>query len=132
MTTSKRRVRGSVAAVTGSARGVGRATAQALAASGAHVAVAGIDGDLPRTVTRGLGHHCAGFDVDVTSSSFKDPSRRIHFVFELPTSGVGKIIKPPLGEMYSVPTAMSAEESGNERMPMRQSRNRSASSDRHR
>ena len=59
---------GKVAIVTGAASGLGKATAEVLAADGAAVLVADINRDNAESVARDLvarGHHAAGFAVDV-------------------------------------------------------------------
>ncbi|MGD0454214.1 MAG: SDR family NAD(P)-dependent oxidoreductase [Solirubrobacteraceae bacterium] len=59
-----RSLAGRVAVITGGARGVGLETARVLAARGARVALADIDGDLARAEAAAL-PGAAGFDVDV-------------------------------------------------------------------
>ena len=61
-----RTLTGKVAAVTGGARGIGRATARALAREGARVAIGDIDAELARTTAEQTGHGCVGLAVDVT------------------------------------------------------------------
>jgi len=56
-----------VVAITGAARGIGLATAQALAARGAKVAIGDLDGDEAGAAAARLGAtHAAGFPLDVT------------------------------------------------------------------
>src|SRR5437763_8078664 len=64
-------IAGRVVAITGGARGLGLATAKALAARGAHVALGDLDGDLAQAEAAVLpsGPH-AGWQLDVT-----DPDR---------------------------------------------------------
>lgn len=59
-----RSLHGKVAAVTGGARGIGRATAQALARAGARVAIGDLDGDLAARTGAEIG--ALGLHVDVT------------------------------------------------------------------
>ena len=55
------------AIVTGSARGIGRAIAERLAAEGAHVLIADIDEAAGKETAEGLGDRAAAFPLDVTS-----------------------------------------------------------------
>ena len=59
-----RSLQGKVAAVTGGARGIGRATAQALARAGARVAIGDLDGELAARTGAEVG--ALGLQVDVT------------------------------------------------------------------
>ncbi len=64
--------RGRVAVVTGAARGLGQAVARRLAASGATVACADVDGVAARKTAEEIGAdggRAAGFEVDVTSEA---------------------------------------------------------------
>jgi NAD(P)-dependent dehydrogenase (short-subunit alcohol dehydrogenase family) len=61
-----RSLRGRVAAVTGGARGIGRATAAALAREGARVAIGDLDADLARSTADQVGHDAGAFALDVT------------------------------------------------------------------
>ncbi|HEX5853655.1 MAG TPA: SDR family oxidoreductase, partial [Solirubrobacteraceae bacterium] len=58
-----------VIAITGGARGIGHATAQALARRGARVAIGDLDGDLAARVAAELGGHAFGVGVDVTDNA---------------------------------------------------------------
>jgi NADP-dependent 3-hydroxy acid dehydrogenase YdfG len=73
MVTPTRPLSGRVAAVTGGARGIGRAVAAALAREGVLVAIGDLDGDATRRAAEGLsaraarGGRVVGFPLDVTS-----------------------------------------------------------------
>ena len=58
---------GAVAVVTGGARGIGKATCEALAREGALVVVADIDGDAARAVAAGIGNGAIGRALDVSN-----------------------------------------------------------------
>jgi NAD(P)-dependent dehydrogenase (short-subunit alcohol dehydrogenase family) len=58
-----------VVAITGGARGIGHATAQALARQGARVAIGDLDGDLAEKVAAELGGGAFGVGVDVTDNA---------------------------------------------------------------
>ena len=58
-----------VVAITGGARGIGRATAGALARAGARVAIADLDGGLAAEVAADLGVDAIGVGVDITDNS---------------------------------------------------------------
>jgi len=60
---------GKTAVVTGSTRGIGRAVAQALAASGARVAVVGRDKARAMAVATEIGAGSAGFSCDMTDTA---------------------------------------------------------------
>ena len=79
MSTVSLPVAGRVVAITGGARGLGLATARALAVSGARVAIGDLDGDLARAEAALLpgGPH-AGYSVDVT-----DPEQFAAFLDEV-------------------------------------------------
>ncbi len=61
-----RTITGRVVAITGGARGIGRATALALASEGAVIAIGDLDGALAEATARELGPAHAGFALDVT------------------------------------------------------------------
>ncbi len=58
---------GRVVAITGGARGIGKATAAALAREGARVGIGDIDLELARSTADELGANVRAYDVDVTS-----------------------------------------------------------------
>ncbi len=60
---------GKTALVTGSTRGIGRATAEALAGSGARVAIVGRERDKARAVAAEIGNGAAGFGCDMADTS---------------------------------------------------------------
>lgn len=55
-----------VVVITGAARGIGAATARLLAARGARLAIADIDGNLATEVAESLGPECHGYRLDVS------------------------------------------------------------------
>ena len=68
MAREPRPLHGLVAAVTGGARGIGRATAIALAREGVQVAIGDLDGDLAAAEAEGIGRGAIGLEVDVTDT----------------------------------------------------------------
>jgi NADP-dependent 3-hydroxy acid dehydrogenase YdfG len=73
MAKAQRSLSGTVVAITGGARGIGRATAAALIAQGARVAIGDIDTQLVEQTASELGSGTVGLALDVTDrSSFKN------------------------------------------------------------
>jgi NADP-dependent 3-hydroxy acid dehydrogenase YdfG len=66
MAKARRSLVGKVVAITGGARGIGRATASALIAQGARVAIGDIDAELAQQTAQELGAGTVGFPLDVT------------------------------------------------------------------
>jgi NADP-dependent 3-hydroxy acid dehydrogenase YdfG len=66
MAKQPRSLAGRVVAITGGARGIGRATAEALAREGARVALGDLDADLARRTAEEIGPNAAAFALDVT------------------------------------------------------------------
>ncbi len=66
MAKALRSLAGEVVAITGGARGIGRATAAALIAQGARVAIGDIDAELARRTANELGSGTIGLALDVT------------------------------------------------------------------
>jgi short-subunit dehydrogenase len=69
MAKAPRSLAGQVVAITGGARGIGRATASALIAQGARVAIGDIDSALVERTAEELGAGTVGLPLDVTSRS---------------------------------------------------------------
>jgi NAD(P)-dependent dehydrogenase (short-subunit alcohol dehydrogenase family) len=67
MAKAPRSLVGTVVAITGGARGIGRATAAALIAQGAKVAIGDLDGALAARTAQELGHGTVGLALDVTN-----------------------------------------------------------------
>jgi NAD(P)-dependent dehydrogenase (short-subunit alcohol dehydrogenase family) len=66
MAKQRRTLAGRVVAITGGARGIGRATAAALVREGATVALGDLDEPLAAQTAQGLGPRAAAFGLDVT------------------------------------------------------------------
>jgi NAD(P)-dependent dehydrogenase (short-subunit alcohol dehydrogenase family) len=72
MAKAPRSLTGTVVAITGGARGIGRATARALIAQGARVAIGDIDEPLAVRTAEELGHGTIGLPLDVTDRASFD------------------------------------------------------------
>ncbi|HEY5430915.1 MAG TPA: SDR family NAD(P)-dependent oxidoreductase, partial [Solirubrobacteraceae bacterium] len=67
MAKAPRSLAGKIVAITGGARGIGRATATALIAQGARVAIGDIDAPLAAQTASELGSGTIGLTLDVTN-----------------------------------------------------------------
>ncbi len=80
MAAERKTISGRVVAVTGGARGIGRATAQALIRSGARVAIGDLDVELAQTTAAELGGGAIALELDVTDTesfaAFLDETER--------------------------------------------------------
>ena len=73
MAKEPRSIQGKVVAITGGARGIGKATAEALSRKGARVAIGDLDTDLAVQTAEGLVSEGVGLELDVTKrESFAD------------------------------------------------------------
>jgi NADP-dependent 3-hydroxy acid dehydrogenase YdfG len=66
MAKEARSLQGKVVAITGGARGIGKATAKALAREGAVIAIGDLDAELARATASELGERALGLELDVT------------------------------------------------------------------
>ena len=77
MAKAPRSLAGRVVAITGGARGIGRATAAALITQGARIAIGDIDASLAARTAQWLGGGTIGLPLDVTDhASFGDLPQR--------------------------------------------------------
>ncbi|HWD70009.1 MAG TPA: SDR family NAD(P)-dependent oxidoreductase [Solirubrobacteraceae bacterium] len=97
-----------VVAITGGARGIGRASAAALLARGARVAIGDLDAELTRRVAQELGAGAIGLGLDVTSresfSGFLDRVERELGPLDVLVNNAGIA---PLGEFAREPDAIA-------------------------
>src|SRR5258708_2441161 len=66
MSREVRNLTGTVVAITGAARGIGRATALACAGAGCRVAIGDLDAELARRTAQEIGRGTIGLPLDVT------------------------------------------------------------------
>jgi len=80
MAKERRSLSGEVVAITGGARGIGKATAEALARRGCRIAIGDLDTDLAEQTATGLGGGAIALELDVTDrdsfSAFLDEAER--------------------------------------------------------
>lgn len=104
-----RPLNGKVVAITGGARGIGRATAAALLAQGARVAIGDLDGELTAQVADELGAGAIGLALDVTSresfTAFLDGVERDLGPLDVLVNNAGIA---PTGEFVREPDAVTA------------------------
>ena len=73
MTSKSRKLAGRVVFITGGARGIGKATAKALVAAGATVAIGDLDSELAAATAAEIGGGTRGFVLDVADrASFEN------------------------------------------------------------
>ena len=100
---------GKVVAITGGARGIGRATAAALLAHGARVAIGDLDGELTRLAAAEVGAGAVGLPLDVTSresfTAFLDCVERDLGPLDVLVNNAGIA---PTGEFAHEPDAVTA------------------------
>ncbi|HEX3617160.1 MAG TPA: SDR family oxidoreductase [Solirubrobacteraceae bacterium] len=98
-----------VVAVTGGARGIGRATAAALLAQGARVAIGDLDGEFTRRVADELGAAAIGLELDISSresfAAFLDRVERELGPLDVLVNNAGIA---PVGEFAREPDAIAA------------------------
>jgi len=104
-----RPLNGKVVAVTGGARGIGRATATALLSQGARVAIGDLDHELARQTAAELGAGAVGLPLDVTSresfSAFLDRVERDVGPLDVLVNNAGIA---PTGQFVHEPDALTA------------------------
>jgi NAD(P)-dependent dehydrogenase (short-subunit alcohol dehydrogenase family) len=102
MSKEPRPLAGKVVAITGGARGIGRATAEALQRKGANVAIGDVDGDGARRTAGELGGGVLGFDLDVTEresfTEFIDAVEEAHGPLDVLVNNAGVMPAGPFLE----------------------------------
>ena len=110
MAKSLRSLNGQVVAITGGARGIGRATAAALIARGARVAIGDIDAPLAEKTASELGAGTIGLPLDVTDresfAAFLDEVERQLGPLDVLVNNAGIM---PIGSFIDEPDALSAK-----------------------
>jgi NAD(P)-dependent dehydrogenase (short-subunit alcohol dehydrogenase family) len=102
MSKEPRPLAGKVVAITGGARGIGRATAEALQRKGAKVAIGDVDGEGARRTAGELGSGVLGFDLDVTDrnsfTAFIDAVEEAHGSLDVLVNNAGVMPAGPFLE----------------------------------
>jgi NAD(P)-dependent dehydrogenase (short-subunit alcohol dehydrogenase family) len=102
MSKEPRPLAGKVVAITGGARGIGRATAEALQRKGARIAIGDVDGEGARRTAGELGNGVLGFDLDVTErdsfTAFIDSVEEAHGPLDVLVNNAGVMPAGPFLE----------------------------------
>lgn len=97
------RVDGAIAVITGGARGIGRATAEALAGAGAQPILLDLDGDAARQTATEIGHGAVGRQLDVTREADVDAAFAAiageHGRVDILVNNAGAAIRRPTTEL---------------------------------
>ena len=96
---AERPVSGLVVAITGAARGIGRATAEAFAGAGAKVAIGDLDGQLAEAAAGEIGAGATGHALDVTDpdsyARFLDAAEEAHGPLDVLVNNAGVMFVGP-------------------------------------